>query len=253
MDPLTLTGLILALVTIMGGQYLEGGEVAALLNGPAFMIVVGGTIGAVLLQTPFSTFKRALRMMGRVVTPPVYPVQRTVNRLVTLSRQARKEGIVSLENHLNQERNPFTRKGLTALVQGSELSVIRRTLEVDLETEELYDLQAIRVFESMGGYSPTIGIIGAVIGLISVMQDLSDPSVIGAGIAVAFVATIYGIGLANIVFIPVAHKLKSQLYQKVRYREMIIEGILSIADAENPRVMELKLRGFIETPLSGAI
>ena len=160
------------------------------------------------------------------------------------SNIARKEGLLGLEDIAENETNPFSQKGLQLLVDGSEPEVIRRVLEVELDAKEHINTQAAKVFENMGGYCPTIGIIGAVMGLIHVMQNLADPSKLGSGIAVAFVATIYGVGLANLIFLPVAGKLKAQIHAQSQLYEMIIEGIISIAEGENPRNIETKLRGF---------
>jgi chemotaxis protein MotA len=164
---------------------------------------------------------------------------------VRWSTLARKEGLLGLEAIIDSEKDGFAKKGLQLLVDGNEPEVIRDCLEVELTTKEHLDIQAARVFEAMGGYSPTIGIIGAVIGLIHVMQNLAKPELLGSGIATAFVATIYGVGLANLLFIPIANKLKAHIFQASQAREMVIDGISSIAEGENPRNIELKLSGFL--------
>jgi chemotaxis protein MotA len=158
---------------------------------------------------------------------------------------ARKEGLLGLENAADKERDLFIRKGMQLLVDGSEPEVIRAVLEVELDIREQRDIQAAKVFEGMGGYSPTIGIIGAVMGLIHVMQNLADPSKLGSGIATAFVATIYGVGLANLFLLPFGNKMKTLALNKSQYREMLIEGIVSIAEGENPRNIESKLQGYL--------
>ncbi|MCO6055463.1 flagellar motor protein [Pseudomonas sp. MOB-449] len=246
MDVLSLIGVILAFVAIIGGNYLEGGHAAALLNGPAALIVLGGTLGAAFLQTPMSIFKRALGIIRWILFPPPVDLVGGINRVVNWSLTARKEGLLGLEPVADSEPDPFARKGLQLLVDGAEPESIRSILEVDLFTQEGRDLQAAKVFESMGGYAPTIGIIGAVMGLIHVMGNLADPSQLGGGIAVAFVATIYGVGFANLLLLPIGNKLKSIALRQSRYREMLLEGILSIAEGENPRSIELKLQGFMD-------
>ena len=246
MDVLSLIGVILAFVAIIGGNYLEGGHAAALLNGPAALIVLGGTLGAVFLQTPMSIFKRALGIFRWILFPPHLDLPGGINRVVNWSMTARKEGLLGLEPVADSEPDPFARKGLQLLVDGAEPESIRSILEVDLFTQEGRDLQAAKVFESMGGYAPTIGILGAVMGLIHVMGNLADPSQLGGGIAVAFVATIYGVGFANLLLLPIGNKLKSLAIRQSRYREMLLEGILSIAEGENPRSIELKLHGFMD-------
>lgn len=245
MDVLSLVGLILALVAIIGGNFLEGGHVGALANGPAALIVVGGTLAAALLQTPVSVLKRSLTLLRWVVLPPKVDLVGGINHVVGWSMTARKEGLLGLEAVADTERDPYARKGLQLLVDGAEPEAIRSILEVDLFNQESRDLAAAKVFEAMGGYSPTIGIIGAVMGLIHVMGNLADPSQLGSGIAVAFVATIYGVGLANLLLLPIGNKLKSIVMRQSCYREMLMEGLLSIAEGENPRSIELKLQGFV--------
>ncbi len=246
MDMLSLVGLVMAFVAIIGGNYLEGGHIGALLNGPAALIVFGGTFGAALLQTPVSHFKRAIQIIGWVMFPPSVNMPDAINRVIGWSMTARKDGLLGLETVAEAELDLYAQKGLQLLVDGMESGGIRSILEVDLYTQEDRDLQAAKFYECMGGYAPTIGIIGAVMGLIHVMGNLADPSQLGSGIAVAFVATIYGIGSANLLFLPVASKIKVSVMRQSRYREMLLEGILSIAEGENPRSIELKLQGFME-------
>lgn len=246
MDVLSLIGLILAFVAIVGGNFLEGGHVGALINGPAALIVLGGTLAAALLQSPLPAFKRALQILRWIFFPPRVDLPGGIDRVVNWSLTARKEGLLGLEGVADAESDPYARKGLQLLVDGAEPEAIRSILEVDFLTQESRDIQAAKVFESMGGYAPTIGIIGAVMGLIHVMGNLADPSQLGNGIAVAFVATIYGVASANLILLPVANKLKAIALRQSRYREMLLEGLLSIAEGENPRSIELKLQGFME-------
>ncbi|MFB3306650.1 MULTISPECIES: flagellar motor protein [unclassified Pseudomonas] len=246
MDVLSLIGIIMAFVAIIGGNYLEGGHLGALANGPAALIVLGGTVGAALLQSPMSSFKRAMQIVVWIIFPPRVDLPGGIDRVVNWSLTARKEGLLGLEGVADAEPDSYSRKGLQLLVDGAEPEAIRSILEVDFYTQESRDINAAKVFESMGGYAPTIGIIGAVMGLIHVMGNLGDPSQLGSGIAVAFVATIYGVASANLLLLPVASKLKSIAMRQSRYREMLLEGILSIAEGENPRSIELKLQGFMD-------
>ncbi|MFB0963406.1 MAG: flagellar motor protein [Pseudomonas sp.] len=246
MDMLSLIGVVMAFVAIIGGNYLEGGHINALVNGPAALIVFGGTFGAALLQTPVSHFKRAMQIVSWVMFPPQVNMLDAINRVIGWSMTARKDGLLGLESVAEAEMDLYAQKGLQLLVDGMESEGIRSILEVDLYTQEDRDLQAAKFYECMGGYAPTIGIIGAVMGLIHVMGNLADPSQLGSGIAVAFVATIYGIGSANLLFLPTASKLKVSVMRQSRYRELLLEGILSIAEGENPRSIELKLQGFME-------
>jgi chemotaxis protein MotA len=246
MDVLSLIGILLAFIAIIGGNFLEGGHLSALLNGPAALIVIGGTLAAALIQTPMSAFKRALQNVRWIIFPPRVDLAGGIDRVVNWSLTARKEGLLGLESIADAEPDPYARKGLQLLVDGAEPEAIRSILEVDFYTQETRDIQAAKVFECMGGYAPTIGIIGAVMGLIHVMGNLADPSSLGDGIAVAFVATIYGVASANLVLLPIANKLKAIAHRQSSYREMLLEGILSIAEGENPRSIELKLQGFME-------
>lgn len=246
MDVLSLIGLILAFIAIVGGNYLEGGHLAALLNGPAALIVLGGTLAASMLQSPMSAFKRAIQIIGWILFPPRIDLAGGIDRVINWSMIARKEGLLGLETVADTEPDTYARKGLQLLVDGAEPQAIRSILEVDFMTQENRDIQAAKVYECMGGYAPTVGIIGAVMGLIHVMGNLADPSQLGSGIAVAFVATIYGVASANLILLPVANKLKSIALRQSRYREMLLEGLLSIAEGENPRSIELKLQGFME-------
>lgn len=245
MDILTLLGLLLGFGAILGGNILEGGHTGSLMQLTAFIIVSGGTIGAVLVQTPVPIFMRSLKMFVWILLPPKVEQKAAVEKIIGWSNIARKEGLLGLETLVEAETDPFAKKGLQLLVDGSEPEVIRNILEVELGVKEHFDTQAAKVFDGLGGYSPTIGIIGAVMGLIHVMNNLADPSKLGSGIAVAFVATIYGVALANLIFLPVGNKLKAIVHNQTQFREMVIEGVISIAEGENPRNIETKLEGYL--------
>jgi len=239
-------GILLALVAILGGNLLEGGHTSSLVQLTAFIIVAGGTLGAVMVQTPIRTFVRSMRIAVWVFVPVKLRPEEVAEKIVNWSNIARREGLLGLEAIAEEEQDLFARKGLQLLVDGSEPEVIRSILEVEIDSKEHQDMQAAKVFDGMGGYSPTIGIIGAVMGLIHVMNNLADPSKLGSGIATAFVATIYGVGFANLLFLPMANKLKSQVHSQTQFREMIVEGVISIAEGENPRNIETKLQGFYQ-------
>lgn len=246
MDALSFIGIILGIGAVIVGNFLEGGHIGSLVNGPALVIVSGGTLGAVMLQTPPALFLYAAKMLRWVFLQPAIDPEADIRKLVAWSTLARREGLLGLENFIGDEADPFARKGLQLLVDGNEPETIRDSLELDMCAKQQRDIAAAKVFEAMGGYSPTVGIIGAVMGLIHVMQNLSDPAKLGSGIATAFVATIYGVGLANLLFIPVANKLKARAGARHRARELILEGIIAIAEGENPRNIELKLTGFLD-------
>lgn len=246
MDILSMVGIMLGLVAIIGGNILEGGHTSSLVQLTAFVIVAGGTLGAVMVQTPIRTFVRAMGMASWVFVPMKLQLEETAEKIVNWSNIARREGLLGLEAIAEEESDLFARKGLQLLVDGSEPEVIRAILEVEIDNKEYRDFQAAKVFDGMGGYSPTIGIIGAVMGLIHVMNNLADPSKLGSGIATAFVATIYGVGFANLLFLPMANKLKSQVRNQTQFREMLVEGVISIAEGENPRNIETKLQGYYQ-------
>ncbi len=246
MDVLSIIGIALAFFAVVGGNLLEGGELSALANLPAALLVIGGTVGAGLLQMPLAGLRRALAMMRWVFVPPRNAFGEGVDQVVRWATTARREGLLGLEAVAEMEPDAFARRGLQLLVDGNEPEAIRSVLESESGLREQRDVDAAKFYESMGGYAPTIGIIGAVVGLIHVMGNLADPARVGPGIAVAFVATIYGVALANLFFLPIAGKLRSCVREAAQYREMIIEGIIAIADGENPRAIELRLNGYLE-------
>lgn len=246
MDILSLVGLALAFCAVIIGAILKGAGVKALLSGAAFMIVVVGTIAAICVQTPLQVMKHAMRILPWAFKPPAVHRPELLKKMIEWSNTARKQGLLGLEPIIDQERDEFLKKGLQLVVDGSEPDMIRSVLEVDLHVREQADTRAAKVFEGMGIYSPTLGIIGAVLGLMAVMQNLADPAKLGQGIAAAFVATVYGIGLANLFFLPVASKLKLAIQGQSEAREMVIEGMISIAQGENPRSIESKLQGYLQ-------
>ncbi len=244
MDLLSIIGIIVGFGAILVGQALEGGHLSSLINGPAILIVGGGTLGAVMLQSPIPVFIRAMKMFVWIFRPPAMKMFEAMEDLISWSKIARKEGLLGLENVVEDQNDLFIRKGLQLLVDGNEPETIRNALEVELLAREESDLQAAKVYEGMGGYSPTIGIIGAVMGLIHVMGNLADPSQLGGGIAVAFVATIYGVSIANLFCLPAANKLKALVRHQSQFREMTIEGLIAIAEGENPTAIETRLQSF---------
>ncbi len=245
MDILSIAGIILAFAAIIGANILDGGHLDQLFQLTAFLIVAGGTVGAVMLQTSFPVFLRSISMIRWVFNPPDIDIENTIEKLVRWSQMSRREGLLALEDASETEEDLFPRKGLQLLVDGNEPDAIRNVMETEIGIMEEFELQAAKVYESMGGYSPTIGILGAVMGLIHVMNNLADPEKLGAGIATAFVATIYGVGLANLLLLPIAGKLKNMVNRQVMQYEMMMEGIVSIAEGENPRNIESKLQSYL--------
>jgi len=245
LDKISLAGLVIGLIAIVGGQLLEGGHVGSLVQPTALLIVFGGTLGAVLLQNPYDVFRRGILMVRWVWFPPRFDQKRSIDQILQWSQLSRREGLLALENHIGGIKDEFTRKGLQLLVDGADPERIRELLEVDIDSYDQQWRQAAKVWESAGGYSPTIGILGAVMGLIHVMENLSDPTKLGPGIAVAFVATIYGVGLANLIYLPIAGKLKYYIARQVSVREMLVDGLVGIAVGDNPRIIESRLKGYL--------
>lgn len=244
MDKISLVGIIVGISAIVVGQVLEGGHVSSLLQPTAFLIVIGGTMGATMLQSPWPTFLLSMRMARWVIVPPAVAPKRLIDQIVRWSHVARKEGLLALENQIPALGDPFARRGLQLLVDGAEPDRLREVLEVEIGAYEAQMKAAARVWESAGGYAPTIGILGAVLGLIHVMENLTDPAKLGSGIAVAFVATIYGVGSANLLFLPIAKKLMATIQRLVTMREMFVDGLVGIANGDNPRIIESRLQGY---------
>lgn len=245
MDFLSILGLALALCAVLVGAVLKGAGVMALVSAAAFMIVVVGTVAAILVQTPLPVMRRALAIFSWVMRPPARDGNLLIAKIIEWSNTARKQGLLGLEPMIDREHDPFVKKALQLLVDGSEPDAISNVMNVELHVREHADITAAKVFEGMGVYSPTLGIIGAVLGLMAVMQNLADPTRLGHGIAAAFTATVYGIGLANLFFLPVSAKLKVIIQRQTQMREMVIDGMLSIAQGENPRAIESKLQGYL--------
>lgn len=244
-DLLSVSGIALAVCAVLLGQHLEGGQLASLVNGPAILIVVGGSVGATMLQSPWPVFMRAVSMLVWVIRPPEILPERMMKEILSWARLARREGLLGLESVVESVPDVFARKGLQLVIDGNEPSTIRDTLELECVARERRDLSAARVIDGIGGYAPTLGILGAVMGLIQVMNNLADPARLGEGIAVAFVATVYGVGLANLVFIPAANKLKAVVRDQSRLQELVAIGIVAIAEGDNPHVVEARLQGLL--------
>lgn len=244
-DLISIIGILLSLVAIIGGQYLEGGHISSLIQVTAFIIVLGGTFGACMLQFSLSVFLQGIKLLRWVILPPALHLEMVIEEIIGWGQSARRAGLLSLEPILAEMDDPFMRKGLQLLVDGAEPEKLREAMEVDMYAYDEHYRMAAKVWEAAGGYAPTIGILGAVMGLIHVMENLSDPSKLGGGIAVAFVATIYGVGSANLFFLPIANKLKALISKEMVKREMVVEGLVAIANGENPRLIETKLRGYL--------
>jgi chemotaxis protein MotA len=240
----TILGLLVACSCMLGGLLLEGGKVADVQQVTAAMIVFGGTLGAVLVTTPFPVFLSALRRFPSILVRRPQPFRQTLHRIIRFAEQARRNGVASLELEADGIEDAFLRKALLLAVDGTDLREIREVMALDMDAEIERREAEEKVWESAAGYAPTIGIIGAVLGLIQVMKHLDNISEVGRGIAVAFVATVYGVATANILFFPAAGKLKAQNRDLARLRDMMVEGVIAIAEGMNPRLIQLKLEAF---------
>lgn len=245
MDILTVIGVVVGLGTLLGGQALEGGNIGSILQFTAAMIVLGGTMGAVMVQFTLPKFLEAMKLGLEALKAPNNNAVAFIEKIVEYANVVRKQGILALESKVKEVKDPFFRKGLQLLMDGTEPRLIREILEVDLSFSEEHFAMAAKLFEAAGGYCPTFGILGAVMGLIHVMENLADPSKLGSGIATAFVATVYGVLTANLILLPIAGKLKLRNRLDGITKELIIEGIMSMAAGDNPRMIEEKLEGFL--------
>lgn len=245
MDKASFGGVVLAIGGIVAGLLLEGGNLGQVLQPTAAMIVFGGTLGAVLLQFPLSVVGDAFLRLGSVFRSPRRNVEIMIRQLVHYAQKARREGIVSLDSELEEIGDPFLKKSLMLAVDGTEPDELRKIMEFELNNQAEFEERAPQVFEAAGGFAPTIGIIGAVLGLIQVMQHLDKIDEVGRGIAVAFVATIYGVGSANLLYLPIAGKMKLRIREEQIAREMTLEGVASILEGMNPHMLQTKLLGFV--------
>jgi chemotaxis protein MotA len=244
LDFSSLAGLLVALAGILGGLVLEGGKFSDIGQFTAAMIVLGGTAGAVMVTTPLHLLIAAVKKLPRLFWDSTVSSGFAIEQILTFATRARKDGLVSLESDVEVVSDPFLRKALTLAVDGADLQDLRRIMELEIDLAERRGEAEARVFEAAGGYAPTIGIIGAVMGLIQVMKHLEDIEAVGHGIAVAFVATVYGVAAANIFLLPAANKLKLRLQQSLQLRELMLEGVIGIAEGLNPKLIRSKLEAF---------
>jgi chemotaxis protein MotA len=245
LDKATFGGIVLAVGGIIAGLLLEGGRLSQIMQPTAAMIVFGGTLGAVLIQFPLREALAAGASLMQVFTEPRFDPQQAIQNLVVLAIKARRQGIVSLDEDLETMSDPFLQRSLMLAVDGTEPDEVRKIMQLELDNRAEHDERVPLVFESAGGFAPTVGIIGAVLGLIQVMQHLDKIDEVGRGIAVAFVATIYGVGSANLMFLPAAGKLRIRLREEQLLREMMLEGVISILEGINPHMLEAKLQSFL--------
>ena len=246
MDILSLIGFVAGVSCVLIAMMIDGGSIMSLLQMSAFIIVFGGTIAAVLLQSPLAAFLRGLRMLVWVFFPPKDDRAQLLDDILGWLRIIRRQFVLALDPIADQQTDPFIRQGLRMVVDGIEAPHIRTVLETTITAEEHEEMLAAEIYEAMGGYAPTVGILGAVLGLITVMSHLDDPSKLGSGIATAFVATVYGVGFANLICLPISNKLKVLVRRSMRRLEMITEGMVGLAIMEPPMQFEMRLRGFLD-------
>ena len=246
-DFATLLGLVVGIGGILFGLILEGGRFSDVAQYTAALIVGAGTAGAVMVNTPKALLLSSLRRLKHVLFDDTPVRAALLDQLLHFARQARRAGIVSLEDEADSiTDNPFLKKALMLAVDGTDLQDLRRIMELEIEAAARRGEAEAKVFETAGGYAPTIGIIGAVLGLIQVMKHLEDMERVGHGIATAFVATVYGVALANLVLLPAGAKLKARLEQTLEDKELMLEGVIGIAEGMNPKLLENKLGAFLE-------
>lgn len=245
MDLATILGLIVGFGAVIGGQVLEGGHVSSIMQPTAALIVLGGTAGATLVSFNPKAIIQAFRDARKAFFPPDHNFEQVITEICGYASQARKNGLISLEKDAKDIKDDFTRKGIGFIVDGMEPQKFKETMEVEISVHEEHSKMSPEVFEAAGGYAPTIGIIGAVLGLIHVMENLSDASKLGAGIAVAFVATIYGLVTANIVCLPIGTKLKHYVKMETLRRELILEGLIGVLNGESTHYIERRLKAFL--------
>lgn len=244
MDKLTISGLVIAVAAIATSFYIDGGDVSMLVNGSAMLIVLGGSIGAMLVQSMASHARRALGMLHWILRAPTLDFEDSISRMGGWAHTARVDGFLALENAALSETDPLLQRGLQLLVDGADASVLQQVLDSELSLHKERQKKAAHVFEALGGYCPTFGMLGSVLGLVLAMDNISNPEILARGIASAFITTIYGVALANMVFLPIASKLTALIDREAIYHSMLIEGLCSIAAGENPRNIELKLRAY---------
>ena len=245
-DIATLGGLLLAAGGILGGLLIEGGKLTDITQVTALMIVLGGTIGAVMVTTPLKTLIRAAKYLGTVFFEKGEEPQQVIEEIISYATKARKNSILSLEADLETIADPFLRKAISLSVDGTDLQELRKMMELDLDVQQRSGESVAKVYESAGGYAPTIGIIGAVLGLIQVMKHLENIDEVGRGIAVAFVATVYGVAFANLFFLPAANKIKARLHETQHIKELMLEGVCGMVEGLNPKLIRIKLSAYAE-------
>ncbi|HEX5050529.1 MAG TPA: flagellar motor protein [Planctomycetota bacterium] len=246
MDIFSIIGLVLALGGVVGGMILEGGHPGALLQVTAFLIVIVGSLGATLVSTLPADVPFAIKSLKRVFLPGKYDFQGLMEKVLELANLARREGLLALETYANSgQGDPFLVKCLTLAIDGSTAEAIRETVEVDMHIQEEDDKAGMKFWETWGALAPTIGVLGAVLGLMHVMSVLDQPSLIGPGIAVAFVATVYGVGFANIVCLPMSFKLKRHIEHDQLLKNLVLEGVVGIQSGMAPGALRSRLKVYV--------
>ncbi|CCK75422.1 MAG: flagellar motor protein [Oleispira antarctica] len=243
MDRLVLLLLFGAVSSVVVGHVLEGGSLLSLWNAPALLIVFGGSLLALAVQTPMYLAVRSLKLLSWLVAPPQFSLDQLLTKLTTCGNAYRKDGVLGLDRIAQAEIDPVMKRALVMLADGQSLSSIEKSIHLEIETHQEKDLYAAEVFDNLGGYLPTLGIVGAVLGLMQVLSNLAQPEELGRGIATAFVATFYGVAAANLIAIPIAGRLRGFIQQRTRYHKAMIVGVMAIREGVNPQLIRYRLEG----------
>ncbi len=246
-DVATLAGFVLGVGGILGGLIMEKGSIKDVSQITAAVIILGGSLGAVCVSTPLPVLIGAAKKLKLVFFDTTHSPDAIIEEIIQYATKARKGGIVSLEKEADSIRDPFLRKALNLAIDGTDIVEIRKMLELEIGVDEQRNEAEAKVFEGAGGYAPTIGIIGAVLGLIQVMKHLENIEEVGKGIAVAFVATVYGVGVANLFFLPAAAKIKARAHHGIQAKEIMLEGVISIVEGLNPKLIRAKLEAYMQS------
>ncbi|UUZ82658.1 flagellar motor protein [Paenibacillus sp. P26] len=244
MDLTTLIGIVLGIGALIGGYMWDGGHLGALFVPSAMLIIFGGTFGAVATSFPMSQLKDIGKALGMAFKETKHNPSLIIEELVDMATIARREGVLALEQRAQEHANPFLRDGLMMVVDGTDPELTRQIMELEMDALEHHHEGWAKMFEAAGGFAPTMGIIGTVMGLIHVLGNLSDPGALGPAIAVAFTATLYGVSTANLIYLPIATKIKIRSKQQISEMELMLEGILALQAGENPRLIKKKLNSF---------
>jgi chemotaxis protein MotA len=251
MDLATVIGLVLAWGALLGALLMEGGELRVMINLPAALLVFGGTIGAAVISFRMNQIMEVPSILSIAFREKTLELPDVIRQLVRLAEKARRDGLLALEEESRRLHDPFLKRGLRLAIDGTDPELLRGVLETEIQLLQARHRAGESIFITLGGFAPTLGIIGTVMGLIHMLTNLSDPGKMGPLIAGAFIATLYGVSSANLIFLPIANKLRMRSSEEALAREVMLEGILSIQAGDNPRLVEEKLKAYLAPRLRG--